>query len=236
MTESQGRNPLSRPDLWAYAEASSTPLSPFLDELRTRFASEVDPARGRRQWISGATEARFLAALVHARQARNVLELGTLVGYGTIAMAAALPQGGRVTTCEIDREYAEIARRNIKASGYADRIDVRVAPAMEVIESLPGPFDLVYLDADKVNYLAYYHALLPKLGQRGVLVADNTLWLAGAFVAEGRTEGARAVDEFNRFLARDSRVLSVLLPFGDGVTVVCPVEDTSAAGNDVSAR
>src|SRR5207248_2145814 len=97
-----------------------TPLSSFLEDLRGRYAEEIPDPEVRREWISGTIELRLVTALIHAQQARSVLELGSFVGYGAIAMAAALPAGGRVTTCELDPEYVELSRRNIEASGYSD--------------------------------------------------------------------------------------------------------------------
>ena len=95
-----------------------------------------------------------------------MLEIGTFTGYCALSMAETLPPGGRIMTCDISEEHLAIARRHIAASPYADRIEIRSGPALETIESLPGPFDLVFIDADKTGYLAYYEAILPKLAPR----------------------------------------------------------------------
>ena len=105
-----------------------------------------------------------------------MLEIGTFGGYSALAMAAGLAPGGRIVTCEMSPVHAEFARRHIAASPYADRIEVIVGPAIDTIASLEGPFDFVFLDADKAGYRAYYEAVLPKLAPRGLIAADNTLW------------------------------------------------------------
>src|ERR1051325_866806 len=126
--------------------------------------------------LTGTIEGRFLELLVYGLQARRVLELGTSGGYSSLWMAAGLPEGGHIDTCEFDETHAEVARRHIAASPYADRITVHLGPALETIETLEGDFDFVFVDADKVNYLNYYEAVLPRLSPEGLIAADNTLW------------------------------------------------------------
>jgi caffeoyl-CoA O-methyltransferase len=135
-------------------------------------------------------------------------------------MAAGLPSGGHVDTCERDPERAEFARRHIARSPYADRVTVHVGPALETIERLEGEFDLVFLDADKPNYVRYYEALLPRLSERGLIVADNTLW--GGSVVEEADDGelTRAVRAFNDHVRGDERAVCTLLTVRDGVTLI----------------
>ena len=109
-------------------------------------------------------------------QARLVVEIGTFTGYSALSMAAALPAGGRIVTCDIDAETNAIARRHAAASPWGDRIEFRLGPALDTLATLDGPFDLVFIDADKTSYLAYYEAVLPKLADRGVIVVDNVIW------------------------------------------------------------
>ena len=116
----------------------------------------------------------MLEFLVFATGARRVLELGTYSGYSSISMAAALPPDGHIDTCEISPEHAAVAQRYIEAAGYDDRITVHVGPAQAAIERLDGDFDLVFIDADKVNYVNYYEAVLPRLADGGLIAADNT--------------------------------------------------------------
>jgi caffeoyl-CoA O-methyltransferase len=168
----------------------------------------------------GPLEGRFLQMLVFASGARRVLEIGTFSGYSALSMAAALPDDGRIVTCDIDPMALAVARRHIDASPYADRIDVREGPALDTIAGLDGPFDLVFVDADKRSYVDYYEAVLPKLAERGLIVADNTLW-SGLVVDESdRSEDTEAIRRFNDHVRADPRVVCVQLTVRDGVTLI----------------
>jgi predicted O-methyltransferase YrrM len=167
--------------------------------------------------MSGITEARLLEALIVTGGARNVLEIGTFTGVGVLTMAAALPPDGLVTTLEVDEDIAVVARRHIDASPYADRVELIVGDAIETIAQLPGPFDLVYIDAWKSDYPAYYDAVLPKLAERGVLVADNLFRGGRAFDETTVDAGTVGIREFARTVQDDERVHNVLLTIGDGV-------------------
>jgi len=174
------------------------------------------------QMMSGHVEGRLLETLVHTAGAMRVLEFGTFTGYSALSMAAALPEGGRVVTLEVSEEHAEIARRHIEASPYAERIDLRVGPAQQSLEGLDGPFDLVFIDADKPSYGLYYEAALERLAERGVIVVDNTLW-SGRVVDEREPDPddtTLAIRRFNDMVARDERVVSVILTVRDGVTLI----------------
>jgi caffeoyl-CoA O-methyltransferase len=169
------------------------------------------------QMMSGLAEARLLEALIVASGARRVLEIGTFTGVGALIMAAALPADGRVTTLEVDEENAATARRHIDTSPVGERVELIVGDALETIAGLEGPFDLVYIDAWKADYPAYYDAVMPKLADRGVIVADN-LFRGGAALEENpQDEGTIGIREFARRVQEDSRVHNVLLTVGDGV-------------------
>jgi caffeoyl-CoA O-methyltransferase len=172
----------------------------------------------------GRIEGRFLEMLTFALSATAVLEVGTFGGYSALAMAAGLARGGRIVSCELSPVHAAFARRHIAASPYADRIDVLEGPALPAIESLPGPFDLVFLDADKASYLAYYEAVLPKLAPRGLIAADNTLWSGRILDPSDRSEDTVALRAFNDFLATDPRVVVVQTTVRDGVTLIRKVD------------
>jgi caffeoyl-CoA O-methyltransferase len=178
-----------------YAEEHTSSFGALLDDAVAWTRENTSEP----QMMSGLAEARLLEALIVVGGARSVLEIGTFTGVGALTMAAALPEGGRVTTLEVDAENAAIARRHIDASPFGHRVELIVGDALETIASLDGPFDLVWMDALKSEYPAYYDAVVPKLSQRGVIVADN-LFRAGA-----------ALD------ATDERVHNVLLTIGDGV-------------------
>lgn len=167
--------------------------------------------------MSGLAEARLLEALIVVAGARHVLEIGTFTGVGALTMAAALPADGRVTTLEVDQDIAAVARRHIDAGPNGDRIELIVGDALETIASLEGPFDLVYIDAWKADYPAYYDAVLPKLAERGVVVADNLFRDGAALDPTAEDGGTIGIREFARRVQQDERVHNVLLTIGDGV-------------------
>ena len=204
------------PEIEAYAEAHATSPEPVLAEL----AEETRASLQSPQMLTGTIEGRFLELLVHGLAARRVLELGTYSGYGTLSMAAGLPEGGRIDSCEISEEHAAVARRYVERAGYADRVTVHVGPALETIRALEGEFDFVFIDADKENYLAYYEEVLPRLSSHGLIAADNTLWSGRVLDESDDSEATRAIREFNEHVAADARVTSVMLTVRDGITLI----------------
>ena len=205
-------------DIERYAVEHSTPVEERMDAL----AEETRSTLRAPAMLSGAVEGRLLEMLVWATGARQVLEFGTYSGYSALSMARALPDGGRIYTLEVDEEHAAFAQRHIDASPYADRIEVLLGPALESVERLDGPFDLVFIDADKENYGRYYEAALAKLSPRGLIVVDNTLW-SGAVLdpdAEDASESTRALAAFNDMVVQDDRVVCVMLTVRDGVTLI----------------
>jgi caffeoyl-CoA O-methyltransferase len=205
-------------EIEAFAEAHTTPPDALLAEL----AEETKATLSSPQMLTGTIEGRFLELLVHGLQARRVLELGTYSGYSSLSMAAGLPEGGRIDTCEVDETHAEVARRYIARSPYADRITVHLGPALETIERLDGEFDFVFIDADKENYVNYYEAVLPQLSAHGVIAADNTLWSGRVLDEADDSEGTRAIKAFDEHVRSDPRVTSVMLTVRDGVTLIRP--------------
>jgi caffeoyl-CoA O-methyltransferase len=189
------------------------------DDLLRRLAEETRATLESPQMLTGTIAGRLLEFLVFATKARRVLELGTYSGYSAISMAAALPPGGHIDTCEVDEQHAAVARRYIEESGHGDRITIHLGPALETIAALEGEFDLVFIDADKVNYSAYYEALLPRLTTGGLMAIDNTLW-SGKVLEPGDDPGTRAIAELNDRIARDPAVVAVQLTVRDGVTLV----------------
>ena len=210
-------NGIVRTEVERYAEEHTTAPPHHLVAL----AEETHATLSSPQMMTGRLEGRFLELLVFASGAREVLEIGTFSGYSSLSMAAGLPPDGRITTCEVDPDVAAVARRHVAASPFADRIEVRVGPALETIGELPGPFDLVFIDADKPGYRGYFEATLPKLSERGVIAIDNTLW-SGRVVeqADDRDERTGALKELNDALVADPRVVCVMLTVRDGVTLV----------------
>jgi caffeoyl-CoA O-methyltransferase len=196
-----------------YAEEHSEPVEPLFDELRDEtFARMANP-----QMQVGRLEGRFLHLLVKLTSARRVLEVGMFTGYSTLMMASALPEDGEIITCEIDHDAEAIARRYFDRHPHGRRIHVRMGPALDTLKSLGGPLDLVFIDADKVNYIAYYEAVLPLMRAGGLLVADNTLW--SGKVVDPETETEIVIARFNDHVAADSRVEKVVLTVRDGMTL-----------------
>jgi caffeoyl-CoA O-methyltransferase len=198
-----------------YAEEHTT--AP--DDLLRRLAEETRATLQSPQMLTGTLEGRLLEFLVFATGARRVLELGTYSGYSAISMAAALSPGGHIDTCEVDEQHAAVARRYIEEAGYADRITIHLGPALETIARLEGEFDFVFIDADKVNYSAYYEALVPRLAGGGLMAIDNTLW-SGKVLEPDEDPGTRAIAELNDRIASDPEVVAVQLTVRDGVTLV----------------
>src|SRR3954447_2602401 len=158
-------------DVDAYAEAATTPPEPWLKAL----ADETRATQSSAGMLTGPVAGRLLDMLVWTARAERVLEIGTFTGYSALTMAAALPAHGRVTTLELDPERAAFARRHLDASPHGDRVDIRVGPALDTLRTLEGPFDLVFIDADKTGYPAYFEAALPLLAEHGLIVLDNML-------------------------------------------------------------
>jgi len=203
-------------DIERYALEHTTPVDGWMDALAEETRATL-PSPG---MLSGAVEGRLLEMLVFATGARQVLEFGTYSGYSALSMARALPPDGRIFTLEVDPKHAEFAQRHIEVSPYAGQIEVLLGPALKSVERLDGPFDLVFIDADKENYVHYFHATLPLLAERGLIVFDNTLW--GGRVVPGYDDGSpqtKAFRELNDALVADSRGVVVMLPIRDGVTL-----------------
>jgi caffeoyl-CoA O-methyltransferase len=199
-----------------YAEQHSSPE----DELFRRLAAETREVSELPQMMVGLLEGRFLAVLVRLLRARRVLELGTFTGYSSISMAQALPPDGRLITCDVNEETTAIARRYAEEAGVVDRIDYRLGPALETIAGLDGEFDLIFIDADKENYVNYYEATLPLLARTGVTVVDNTLWSGRVADPAEDDETVRAIRALNDRVRDDPRVDNVLLTVRDGMNLV----------------
>lgn len=200
----------------AAEEFAATYTTPFDGAL----AAASDWTRANTSWpgmMAGLPEARLLEALIVISGARSVLELGTFTGVGALAMAAALPDDGRVVTLEADPDNAAVARRHIAASPLAERIDVIEGDARETLPALPGPFDLVWIDAWKADYPLYLDLVVPKLTPRGILVADNLFRGGDTLPPATDDQGSRGVLEFARRVQDDERLHNVLLTVGDGL-------------------
>ena len=208
---------LINPEVQAYADAHTTAPPGHLVSVDAS-TKEDFAAWG---MMVGRQEGRFLEMLVFATQATSILEIGTFTGYSAIAMAAGLAKDGSIISLEVDPHHAQVARGNIAAAGYESHISVIEGPALRSLDELQGPFDLVFIDADKVSYDAYYEAALPKLAVHGLIVVDNTLQSGGVLASEEHPhEGAKALRAFNDKVVNDPRVVCVLTTVRDGVTLI----------------
>jgi len=206
------------PALYAYLLAHNPPRDAVLHELAVETA-----ALGPISMMEVAGEqAAFLAFLVRLIGARRAVEIGTFTGYSAIAVARALPPDGRLLCCDVSEEWTAIARRYFARAGVADRITLRLAPAIETLRGLPRdePIDFAFIDADKTGYRAYYDELLPRLRPNGLIVFDNVLWNGQVADPSDTSEATVAIRALNDFLVRDDRVDAVMLPIADGVTLV----------------
>ena len=164
----------------------------------------------------------FMTLLTGLLGARNVVEVGTFTGYSALSIAYGLGPGGHLLCCDVSEEWTAIAREAWKRAGVADRIDLRIAPAIDTLRSLPidEPIDMAFIDADKPSYAQYYEELLKRLRPNGVILVDNTLW-SGAVVDESANDdNTKAIRAFNDMVASDKRVETVILTVGDGLTLV----------------
>jgi caffeoyl-CoA O-methyltransferase len=205
---------LVRPDIDNYATEHTTPQPGWLGRVHAEAVADLPYA----SMLSGPVVGRLLQTLVAVTQARLVVEVGTYAGYSALAMAEALPPGGRIVTLELDEGHADFAQRQFDASPHGDRIELVRGPALASLERLDGPYDLVFIDADKVGYPDYYEAALAKLAPHGLIVADNTL--RDGNVLEPRTDADRTIDALNRAWAADKRVVATQLTVRDGLTLI----------------
>ena len=209
-----GRAPFLPEKIARYIDEHSVREPAILRELRAATASV--PYSGMQ---IGADQGQFMALLVQAIGARNCLEIGTYTGYSALAVALALPQDGRILCCDISEEWTAIARRFWQRAGVAHKIELRLAPALDTLKALKGPYDFVFIDADKGNYANYYERCLELVRRGGIIAIDNTLWSGWVADARRGDDDTRALRAFNDKLHRDERVALSLLPLGDGVTL-----------------
>ena len=198
------------PQIEAYVERLTSPHDDLLAEL----SEETRTALGSEQMLTGPVAGRFLELLVWFGRPQRVLEIGTFSGHSALLMAAALPDGGRIDACEIDPERAAVAQRYFDRSPHGSRITLHLGPAPDTIAQLEGGFDFVFVDAEKEGYIDYYEAVLPRLSERGLIVADNTLWSGRVLDGEG------PIVAFNDHVAADPRTVQVLLSVRDGMTLI----------------
>ena len=209
---------LVHPDIEAYAEQHSMGESAVCRELREETERTMELAR----MLVGPLEAAFLKMMVKLVRAKRVLEIGMFTGYSALSMAEALPADGEVITCEIDDAPIAVAQRYFAKSVHGGKIAIRQGPALETLRHVAGLFDLIFIDADKHNYINYYRRALELIAPSGVILVDNVLWSGDVLQQPPPDERTRIIQDLNRLVAEDPRVSAVLVPIRDGVLVVKP--------------
>ncbi len=206
-------------DLAAYIAAHSTPPDAVQRQLMSVTAERTG---GAARMQIGGDQGTMFEMIVRAIGARSAIEVGTFTGYSALSIARGLGPEGRLICCDLSEEWTAIAREHWELAGVADRIDLRLGAALETIAALPADlvFDIAFIDADKHNYHAYFEALLPHMSTTGLILVDNTLWSRAVLDETATERDTVALRAFNRSVAADPRVRCVVLPIGDGVTMI----------------
>lgn len=200
-----------------YCETHTTPPSSILHELeRETHLKTLAP-----QMLSGHLQGQFLAMLSRIQQPRLVLEIGTFTGYAAICLAQGLQKGGTLHTIEANPELEYLIRKYIAQAGLDDNIQLHIGDALEIIPGLAGPFDMVFIDANKQEYIRYYDLVIDKVAPGGLILSDNVLWSGKVLTAAEREkdEDAALIHQFNEKVLRDERVENVMLPLRDGLLI-----------------
>ncbi len=203
-------------EIEAYAETHSMPESSVCRALREETYRTMEHS----QMLVGPLEGAFLKMMTQLVGAKRVLEIGMFTGYSALCFAEALPENGTVITCEVDERSAAVARRYIGQAPFGRKIDIRMGPALDTMGVLSGPFDLIFIDADKTNYLNYYRRSLDLLAPNGVILIDNVLWSGEVLKQPPPDESTAAIQELNQTVAADPRVTAVLVTIRDGILLV----------------
>lgn len=206
------------PKIDAYAAAHSLSESPVRRALREETERTMEFAR----MLVGPLEGAFLHMMARLVQATRVLEIGMFTGYSALCFAEALSEQGRVVTCEVDEESAAVARRFFAQSPHGRKVEIRMGPALETLAGVHEPFDLIFIDADKLNYVNYYRRAMELISPRGVILIDNVLWDGEVLLDPPPDERTAAIQEVNRVVAADPRVTAVLATIRDGIWVITP--------------
>lgn len=206
--------PLVSPEIETYIETHTTGESELLAELR----AETRATLALPQMQVGPVEGSFLRLMAGLSGAKRVLEIGTYSGYSALSFAAGLPDDGKVITCDVDPKATAVAQKYFDKSPHGSKIEIRLAPALDTIADLSksgAQFDIVFIDADKTNYINYWEAVMPLLPAGGIVLADNTLW--SGKVLNPSEDSDKAIVAFNRRVSEDPRVEHVLLSVRDGI-------------------
>ena len=205
--------------LYHYLLDVSLRETPLLKRLREETA-QLSTAR----WQIAPEQGQFMALLVQLIGAKRIVEVGTFTGYSALCMAQAMPEDGRLICCDIPGDYNATAERYWSEAGVAERIELRLAPALETLaaleqEGLAGSIDLLFIDADKANYPSYLEHALRLVRQGGLILFDNTLWSGSVLEESPESADTRAIQTLNLALRDDPRIDLSLLPLGDGLSL-----------------
>jgi len=206
------------PEIHRYLVAHGTPP----DAVQEALIARTEELGGIARMQIAPEQGAFMTILTRLLEVRNAVEIGTFTGYSALCIARGLTDGGRLLCCDVSEEWTAIAKEHWDLAGVSDRIDLRIAPALETLVTLPADasIDLAFIDADKENYANYYDALLPRLRPNGVMLVDNTLW-GGSVIDDARDDASTvAIRAFNDMVAADNRVDTVQLPISDGLTLI----------------
>lgn len=200
-----------------YCENNTSPESEILAKLnRDTYLKVVSP-----RMLSGHLQGRFLSFISKLQQPKLVVEIGTYTGYSALCLAEGLHPEGKLISIDVNEETSSFAKSFIQKTEYANKIDLVLADAKEYIPTIQKPIDLVFIDADKKNYLNYYHLVIDKLNSGGLIIADNVLWSGKITMPEeDMDKETLALHQFNEFVQQDNRVENMLLPIRDGLMVV----------------
>jgi caffeoyl-CoA O-methyltransferase len=204
-------------EIQKYVEEHTSPETPLLRKLNRETNSKVMMPR----MLSGHLQGRILSLFSRMIKPANILEVGTYTGYSAICLAEGLQPGGKITTIDINEELEDMVRQYFDDAGITDKVDYRIGDAMEIVAKLKDIYDLVFIDADKINYSNYYDLIIDKVRQGGYIVADNVLWSGKITATEAKKDkNIRALVEFNTKVHQDERVENVLLPVRDGLMIL----------------
>ncbi|MEQ8381587.1 MAG: class I SAM-dependent methyltransferase [Coleofasciculus sp. A1-SPW-01] len=205
--------------LYKYLLSVSLREPDILQKLRQETATHPDSAMQ-----IAPEQGQFMAFLVQLMGAMKTLEIGVFTGYSVLAVALALPKDGKIVACDVSEDYTAIARRYWDAAGVSDKIDLRLAPALETLDELLAAgqaetFDFAFIDADKVNYLAYYERSLQLIRPGGLIAIDNVLWGGRVADSQMQDKNTAAIRAFNQAISQDEQVILSLVPIADGLTL-----------------
>ena len=206
------------PELYEYVVAHRTEKDPALAEL-VRETEGLGPVS---LMQIAPEQGALLTQLARISGARRAVEVGTFTGYSAISIARGLGPGGRLLCCDVNEEWTSVARRYFQRAGVADRIELKIAPAIETLRALPREesIDLAFIDADKSGYRSYYEEILPRMRANGLIVFDNVLWMGAVIDRNNTDKETQAIRELNDFLPTDGRVECVMIAIADGLMLV----------------